>query len=526
MGVKSLIKSIEPSSPQILSRAFLKLWEMILYFDLIPNSDTFTSAHLAEGPGSFIQATILFRDLLAKLKKIKTSKNDKYYAVTLHSDNEHLLMEKEFINYYDKEKPKRLHILETVNKKEIKTQKGGVRTGNVTDGDITNLHTINLFGGAQKGGEGFSEEADLITADGGFDWKNENLQEQEAYRLIFGQILTALKTQKSGGHFVLKIFETYTENTIKLLELLRLFYTEVYICKPFTSRISNSEKYIVCKKFNKKSFTIPISKKMEEMVSVMNKNSQFNIVEMFSDFKLDKKVFDLYKNINVELSLKQYDGINKIIQFIKLDNYNGNEYNNYLDKQIEASRFWVDAFLDPSNFTKIEKWVENYKHKFNIVKPTTEAVLAKQEEKELSRIFLTQKPALSRSKGVKKTSKTKSTKKKSKKSKGQTGGGDDSDIEEVSDIDPTDEIVSEILSSDASSVNSTKEYMAKLKNEIDFDSDVKKADSDEEPELKKGERLISDVIEENIYEVEEKTRMARIKGIKKTTAKKSTKKKV
>jgi 23S rRNA U2552 (ribose-2'-O)-methylase RlmE/FtsJ len=469
MGLKSLIKSFEPDSPGILSRAFLKLWEMIVYFDLIPNSESFVSAHLAEGPGSFIQATILFRDLLAKLKKIKTSKNDKYYAVTLHSDNEHLLMEKEFINYYNKEKPKRLHILETVNKKEIKTQKGGVRTGKITDGDITNLHTINLFGGVQRGGNGFSEEADLITADGGFDWKNENLQEQEAYRLIYGQILTALKTQKSGGHFVLKFFETYTENTIKLLELLRLFYTEVYICKPFTSRISNSEKYIVCKKFNKKSFTVPISKKMEEMVEVMNKNIQFNVVEMFSDFKLDKKVFDLYKNINIELSIKQYEGINKIIQFIKLDNYNGNEYNLYLNKQVEASRFWVDTFLDSKKFNQIEKWVDNYKHKFNIVKPTTEQVIIKQEQKELSRMFPieeTKLSKLSRSKSTKKTTKTK-TKTKTKKSKGQKGGGE-SDIEEIPEIDPTDEIVSDILSSDASSIDSNKEYIAKLKNEIDL----------------------------------------------------------
>lgn len=522
MGLKELLKQIEPNSPQILSRAFLKLWEMIVYFDLIPNSESFVSAHLAEGPGSFIQATILFRDLLAKLKKIKTSNNDKYYAVTLHSDNEHLLMEKEFLNYYGKEKPKRLHILETVSKKDLKIQKGGARIGTTTDGDITNLHTINLFAGVKQGGGGFSEEADLITADGGFDWKNENLQEQEAYRLIYGQILTAIKTQKNGGNFVLKIFETYTENTIKLLELLRLFYEETYICKPFTSRISNSEKYIVCKKFNKKAFTTNIAKKMEEMVAVMNKNDYFNVVEMFSNFKLGKKVFDLYKNINIELSLKQYEGINKIIDFINLDNYNGNEYNVYLDKQIRASRFWVDVFLNPSNFNQIEKWIDDYKHKFNIVKPTTEQVIIKQESKELSRMFPTQKTTLSRSKVPKKILKTK----KSKSSKGQKGGGGDSDIEQVSEMDPTDNKISEILSSDissdVSSVDSSKEYYTKLKNQIDFNSDIEEK---EEPKLKKDEREIVDIIEDKVYEVEEIPKISRnkAKSIKKVGNKSSKK---
>lgn len=531
MGLKELIKNIKPDSPEILSRAFLKLWEMIVYFDLIPNSDNFTSAHLAEGPGSFIQATILFRDMLAKLKKIKTASNDKYYAVTLHSDNEHLLMEKEFINYYEKEKPKRLHILNTVNKKELKIQKGGQRYGETTNGDITNLHTINLFGGSLKGGDGYSEEADLITADGGFDWKKENLQEQEAYRLIFGQMLTALKTQKSGGHFVLKIFETYTKNTIKFLELLRLFYSEVYICKPFTSRISNSEKYIVCKKFNKKAFTIPIAKKLEEMVTVMNKNEQFNVIEIFSDFKLDKRVIELYKNINIELSLKQYVGINNIIQFIHLDNYNGNEYNKYLDKQIEASRFWINTFLDYGKFATIEQWIESYKHKFDKIKPTTQEVIVKQEQKELSRFFGSEKITKTKGKTIKKKVDKKATvsklKKKSSSKTGQKGGGDDSDIEDVVDSDPTDRIVSNILSnsennsvqSDLSSTDSNKEYMAKLKNEIDFNSDIEELN---EPELEKDERQVMDIIEDKLYEVEE-IRMSRNKS-KTVTNKKITSK--
>ena len=54
---------IKNNKPKILSRAFFKLWEIIYMFDLIPTeTKKFTSAHLAEGPGSFIQATVFFRD--------------------------------------------------------------------------------------------------------------------------------------------------------------------------------------------------------------------------------------------------------------------------------------------------------------------------------------------------------------------------------------------------------------------------------------------------------------------------------
>lgn len=336
----------------VLSRAFLKLWEMIILFDLIPEKEDFVSSHLAEGPGSFIQATILFRDLQENLKKIKSSKNDKYYAISLHSDNKHLLIEKEFINYYGKEKPRRLHIFETVSKDEVK--RGG---GNLSDGDLTLLRTINMFaGGVSSETKGFSEDSDLVTADGGFQWEKENLQEQEAYKLIFSQIVTALKLNKKGGNFVLKIFDTYTTITLKYLELLKSLYKEVYITKPFTSRISNSEKYVVCKNLINKVSASDI-KKLEEMITVINKNDNYNMIKVFTDYDIDDKSLQLYKKINIELFNKQYVGMTNILTFVNLDNYNGVEYHNYLDKQIAASIYWNNTFLDPKNYNNIHKYL-------------------------------------------------------------------------------------------------------------------------------------------------------------------------
>jgi len=347
---KSIIKKNDYVN--VLSRAFLKLWEMIILFDLIPEKEDFVSSHLAEGPGSFIQATILFRDLQENLKKIKSSKNDKYYGISLHSDNKHLLIEKEFINYYGKEKPKRLHIFETVSKEEVK--RGG---GDLSDGDLTLLKTINMFaGGVSSDTKGFSEDSDLVTADGGFKWEKENLQEQEAYKLIFSQIVTALKLNKKGGNFVLKIFDTYTTVTLKYLELLKSLYKEVYITKPFTSRISNSEKYVVCKNLISKLSAADI-KKLEEMITVINKNDNYNMIKVFTDYEIDDKSIQLYRKINIELYNKQYVGMNNILTFVNLDNYNGVEYHNYLDKQITASIYWNNTFLDPKNYNNIHKYI-------------------------------------------------------------------------------------------------------------------------------------------------------------------------
>lgn len=201
-------------------------------------------------------------------------------------------MQKDFLNYYSKEKPIRLNILETKSINDIKDMYGG--SSDYTNGDITKINTIKLFGGSENN-KSFSEEADLVTADGGFDWKKENLQEQEAYKLVLGEIITALKVQKNNGNFVLKIFESYTKSTIKMIELLREFYKEVYICKPYTSRISNSEKYIICKKFIKSKLTSPVIKKLEEMITKINKNEQYNILDIFTNCKLTENTINYYK---------------------------------------------------------------------------------------------------------------------------------------------------------------------------------------------------------------------------------------
>ena len=64
----------------------------------------------------------------------------------------------------------------------------------------------------------------LVTADGGFDFSIDfNKQEQLSYRLIFCEIVTALSVQRIGGHFVCKLFDLYTDASIKINIFCLLF---------------------------------------------------------------------------------------------------------------------------------------------------------------------------------------------------------------------------------------------------------------------------------------------------------------
>ena len=91
----------------------------------------------------------------------------------------------------------------------------------------------------------------LVTADGGFDYSgNYNSQEDNSYKLIYSEIYIALNIQKIKGNFILKIFDLFNYKTIQLIYLLYNCYSIIEIYKPLTSRLSNSEKYIICSEFN------------------------------------------------------------------------------------------------------------------------------------------------------------------------------------------------------------------------------------------------------------------------------------
>lgn len=332
------IGSYGDGKPNILSRGFYKLWEILHMFDVVDiDKGGFISAHLAEGPGSFIQATIFFRD-----KYSNKSKNDKYYAITLHPEDEgtHVPeLEESFIEFYQNEKPQRFILHKTYPKQVA----GGSK--NKDNGDITDPKTIKLFGG-QLG----KDRADFITADGGFDWDNENTQEQEAFRLIFAQIFAALKIQAKGGNFVCKFFETFTDTSLKFIYILTQMYDRVYLVKPLTSRPSNSEKYCVCLGFRYGVTETPyknIINKLGDTLTSLHKNKNEKLIGIWSSLKLpdDFRLVMIYSNTYI--ANRQVRSINEIVEFIKAQNYYGDVYQMRRQMQIDANKYWISIFMPP-----------------------------------------------------------------------------------------------------------------------------------------------------------------------------------
>jgi 23S rRNA U2552 (ribose-2'-O)-methylase RlmE/FtsJ len=323
------------NNPNILSRAFYKMWEILYTFD-IASSESMTMVGLAEGPGSFIQAFVEFRE-----KYYEPSK-DTVYGLTINTNNT-ININKEMVENINKRYENMISVIKTsANKTTTKTTKTIV-----SNGDLTKPSTIDYLKSQIK------KKADLITADGGFEWKNENYQEQEAYVLILGEILGAISIQAKGGSFVLKIFETFTHITIKLIYLLASFYEECYLYKPFFSRATNSEKYIICKGFKYESVNDSHMKVLLDTLKHCESKDFIN--DIFPEFILKDEDLNIFKYININIANTQQIMINNLIVYIKSNNYFGDMYHNYRDLQIKANKWWITNFFTDKEKTVDEK---------------------------------------------------------------------------------------------------------------------------------------------------------------------------
>lgn len=203
-----------------ISRSYFKMIE-ILYdnyiFSHIKNIPLYKPkvACLCEAPGGFVQA-------LNDYCKINQIQIAPIHCITLQSN--------------DKKVP---------NWKLYAMQNYIVSMGKDGTGNLYNIHNIEHF--ITQVGKG---SCDVVTGDGGFDFSNDfNSQETNFVLLLLCEVYTCLNIQKLNGSFVVKVFDLFHVNTLQIISLLRMFYKELIIHKPKTSRPANSEKYIICKGF-------------------------------------------------------------------------------------------------------------------------------------------------------------------------------------------------------------------------------------------------------------------------------------
>jgi hypothetical protein len=292
---------------KINSFEYYILWEILLFFNIC-DMDKLTYTSINENSGDFIKAIINYRQKI----------------------NNGIAKDKIFNKYINM--PKDYNIPNEII-------------------DLLNKTFPNLI--KQDNSKNSIEYSNLITCNGDYNFKNDNFEEQKSYKLIFSQIITALKIQEFKGNLIIKIFESYTLPTIKMIYLLSSFYEEVYIYKPYFSRMFYSDKYVICKFFkydNQKDMTLLNNKiiSLEKCLQNINDSDKY-IYDIYPNLIVPMNFLDKFKFINIKLSNYQQIMINEIIKYIKENNYFGDKYHDFREKQIEATKWWISMFYPPSN---------------------------------------------------------------------------------------------------------------------------------------------------------------------------------
>lgn len=288
-----------------LSRSYFKMWEMIYDYELLKDINVpIMSASLAEGPGGFMEAIYNYHG-----KKY----GDKIYGITLSPSNKYIPGWSKLCN---------------INKYKF----------NIEYGDLYKLEDIKKFS------KNFEEEkAYLVTADGGFDYSVDfNNQEQLSYRIIFCEIVAALSIQKEGGHFICKIFDIFTKFTVKILYLLYCLYNELYIIKPRTSRMANSEKYIIAKGFRGINMRY-----LDELYKIVDKwDDKLSDIE---SIEVNDKFITAIYNYNYNYINVQVKYIDKTLEYIR-KRPNKDEYKNIIREQVKNATMWCEKYkIDVNN---------------------------------------------------------------------------------------------------------------------------------------------------------------------------------
>jgi len=212
------------------SRDYYKFYEIIKYFNLIENAvdkgAQLSSAHFGESSPSFVKVLLYF------LPKIN------WYAEGISSD----------VSVPPRPlTPARSHTDLKLNESDLEFYKskdlGGSSRFIMSDTNLTTNENLQSF-------KDYVGKVNFFTADINVDTSHDpNNQEQLIFYTIFTYVVLALHMQETDGNLIIKIFDTQTRPTCQLIYYLTNFYSEVSIIKPRTSRYSNSEKYIVAKKF-------------------------------------------------------------------------------------------------------------------------------------------------------------------------------------------------------------------------------------------------------------------------------------
>ena len=199
---------------QYVSNGWMKFWEIIFYFKLIPRKEKLDSFSVFCNeclPGSDILSINHFISSKTQIKKMKWYASSSYDKESIKDD----------YNLY-KNYPENWIISRNTKR------------------DVCSMEMYRLVQ------EKINNSVSLYTSDLSFDASSDYNSQEDLYSSYnLGQIVSAFLSLNNGGNMVVKMYTFFTPFSMSLLTVLSTTFDKVYITKPVTSKSTNSEIYIV-----------------------------------------------------------------------------------------------------------------------------------------------------------------------------------------------------------------------------------------------------------------------------------------
>jgi hypothetical protein len=253
--------------------------------------------------------------------------NDRYYGMTLVNDDPICPGWKKTRTFLE-------------SHPNVIIENGADKTGNL-------ISLENFLYCAEK----YKNNMDIVTADGGFDFSVDfNHQETMATQLILCEVFYALAIQKHGGSFILKIFDVFHKATVDILYILSYYYEHVSIMKPYTSRIANSEKYVICQGFKINDSTQII----QQFAGIFNSIQQTTtenggvILSSLLPFEHDLYFLNKIEDMNAMVSFQQIENITSTLSIIT-NHRNSEKLEQYKRANVNKCISWCEKYEIPHN---------------------------------------------------------------------------------------------------------------------------------------------------------------------------------
>jgi len=299
----SLTLNVQP-----LSRSYFKMIEILDVFGFFEEPiNKLKTAHVAEGPGGFIQA-IYHKAEEKKRTLLNTS------AITLRPTTTHVPGWKKATNFLNKYRQIKIHY------------------GEDGTGDIYSVANQTSFINACGAGT-----THIFTADGGFDFSVDYAsQEERVFRLLVCSSLCGLQVLQKNGYFVLKLFDCNSQSTQLLILILARCFSSWTLYKPAMTRVCNSERYFLGKRL--RSFP-PAVITLLHGLREQSEHSMFPLYDIPSLYTPTELAF---LNTHILTTTKQQ--IQYIELAIHLNSAPAEWWEQYVMKYIQLSTTWCERF--------------------------------------------------------------------------------------------------------------------------------------------------------------------------------------